>query len=86
MGMQPALGGLQNHTESDMTQVNKSCPWIVVNDGKIASAHRRPETAQSAAARVGGAVGTQPAVGRAAQIVLQIGQRVRIDAGAVLPV
>lgn len=64
---------------------NSRTPWIVVADGRIVSAHRRPEPAQAAAHKAGGAVGTVPAVGRAAQITLTIGQRVRIDAGAVLP-
>lgn len=65
---------------------NARTPWVTVSDGKILSAHTHPERARKAAVSNGGHVYTVPTVGRAAQIALTIGQRVRIDAGMVLPV
>jgi hypothetical protein len=65
---------------------NARTPWVTVADGKILSAHSHPERARKAAAKNGGYVYTVPTIGRAAQITLTIGQRVRIDAGMVLPV
>ncbi len=72
--------------EKIMTTIqNARTPWVTVDDGKIVSAHTHPEMARKAAVRNGGHVYTVPTVGRAAQIVLTIGQRVRIDSGAVFP-
>lgn len=75
--------GNEMENVSEQRPITADLDWLVVDDGRIRSAHRLPTTARSAAKQYGcgAAVLVQPGHG----IHVYIGQRVRNDNGMACP-